>query len=617
MVCLEDIWTDPSAAGLELVWTAQRQWTRTRLGEGGTYSSPQGTALPIARRSAEPMLPAAVLRTRHVQVLSRGGVTLSSGEQVRGAALATSVDVEQLRFPETATVREVDCDVRSAVLLAQPGDQVFGHQLLDVLPRIVLTAQVLPADTPFLISMEAHDSLRRLLDELGLQHLTLHALDPDPSTATHVDELYLVTGARQNNRFDPERIAEMVDVFRPEAATGGPSRLFLTRSQLPEGRQSWRRLTNRREVEGVFADAGYAIEAPEKLGLRATAALVAGADTLAGEDGSAMHNVLWGAKKLLCLGHEGAVDTLHLRLCDALGVEFTHVAGSTGDVESESDLYFRDRSWSLSIPWLREKLDLSPASRPARAASSAWHLTECFWGAGDRSRFAAELEALVVKHFGEKTTLFAGDNLVTIGRNLSLLQDEAFLSAFASIISPDNYVGQGIIWRLYTFAWAARSCLQLEGDFVECGVSTGTSSKIMCEYVRFETVPKKLYLFDVFGAHEKLETTAYFGEQHSVLDEVRQRFAPYPNVELVPGFIPDVFEDGRPERIAFLHIDLNNVDAEIAVLEALFDAVVPEGSSSSTTTAPPASRGRRRPRTPGSATAATWCLSCRPVRDLS
>jgi len=99
----------------------------------------------------------------------------------------------------------------------------------------------------------------------------------------------------------------------------------------------------------------------------------------------------------------------------------------------------------------------------------------------------------------------------------------------------------------------------------------------MCEYLRFETVPKRLFLVDVFGQHPKLDTTAYFGEKRSVLDEVRWRFETYPNVLVTPGYIPDVLDELDIDKIAFLHIDLNNVEGEIATLDRLFELVVPGG----------------------------------------
>jgi predicted O-methyltransferase YrrM len=58
---------------------------------------------------------------------------------------------------------------------------------------------------------------------------------------------------------------------------------------------------------------------------------------------------------------------------------------------------------------------------------------------------------------------------------------------------------------------------------------------------------------------------------------VKAKFEDYAQVELVKGFIPDSFKDNCPEKIAYLHIDLNQAPAEIAALDHLFDRVVAGG----------------------------------------
>ena len=55
------------------------------------------------------------------------------------------------------------------------------------------------------------------------------------------------------------------------------------------------------------------------------------------------------------------------------------------------------------------------------------------------------------------------------------------------------------------------------------------------------------------------------------------RFKRFPNVEVVRGIVPDSFAQAVPDKISFLHIDMNSSKSEIAALEALFDRVSPGG----------------------------------------
>jgi hypothetical protein len=202
------------------------------------------------------------------------------------------------------------------------------------------------------------------------------------------------------------------------------------------------------------------------------------------------------------------------------------------------------------------------------------NLTRCFWGPVDPNATLGDVRRLIAP-FGEAGA-YAGDNLIAFGRNLGFLSDAAFMRAFTGRIAESNYIGYGILWRLYIFSWAARTCLRRDGDFVECGVSTGMSSAIMCDYLDFATVAKTLYLYDAWARDPRVDGTPY-GLTADTLREVQATFAPFPNAVLVPGFVPETFATVCPDRIAFLHVDLNSADAEIAVLDHLFDRVVPGG----------------------------------------
>lgn len=57
--------------------------------------------------------------------------------------------------------------------------------------------------------------------------------------------------------------------------------------------------------------------------------------------------------------------------------------------------------------------------------------------------------------------------------------------------------------------------------------------------------------------------------------EVKARFSDTPNVTVTQGKVPEVLAEVAPQKIAFMHLDLNNVDAEMGALEVLFDRLVP------------------------------------------
>ena len=193
--------------------------------------------------------------------------------------------------------------------------------------------------------------------------------------------------------------------------------------------------------------------------------------------------------------------------------------------------------------------------------------THTYWGVSNPQRFAQlmeEAKSLVSPGY------FLGDNLFTWVRNNSALEDQAFRTAWESNIM--NAADQAIVWRRYILACAAYHCLHLDGDFVECGVYLGSGIKTVMDYLGGVDFCKTFWGYDTFD-YNPVAGHAFEGQQEGLFEQVKTRFAAYPQVKLVKGLLPGSMTNNQPEKIAYLHIDLNNAEGEIAVLEALFERV--------------------------------------------
>ena len=199
-------------------------------------------------------------------------------------------------------------------------------------------------------------------------------------------------------------------------------------------------------------------------------------------------------------------------------------------------------------------------------------LRPVFWGVQDVRIFSK----LLKKCFTQILTkgIFASDNLITFCRHIGFLQDQKFMEAYNNNV--ETLIEEGTIWRTHILTWAAKSCLRLEGDYVECGCYKGTSVKIICEYLDFQKFPERTYyLYDLF-VHEvdmKHHDMPEHGEE--LYGKVQERFQQYSNIKIIKGEIPYSFEQGLPKKIAFMHIDMNSADAELAALEVLWERMVP------------------------------------------
>lgn len=194
-------------------------------------------------------------------------------------------------------------------------------------------------------------------------------------------------------------------------------------------------------------------------------------------------------------------------------------------------------------------------------------LAAAFWSAkkGEPMRQALELIR------SDQHTLFAGDDMMLFGRAMSFVFDDKFMAAFQAT-QPD-IVETAIVWRSYVLYWAARQALERPGDFVEAGVYKGTSARLICNLTDFAALDRTYWLYDAFW---QVASNQRLGEHTPELEAtVRRRFADVPNARIIAGLVPESFSQGEPGQIALLHLDMNNVEAERAVLDRFYDRLSP------------------------------------------
>jgi O-methyltransferase len=170
---------------------------------------------------------------------------------------------------------------------------------------------------------------------------------------------------------------------------------------------------------------------------------------------------------------------------------------------------------------------------------------------------------------------FIADNLITYGHTRGFLVEPRFVAAV--LASRPEPIERAIVWRSHTLCWAAESVSALPGDFVECGTYQGYSAEVLMRFTN--GLPcRRFWLYDLFdpsgGAGEGHRMA---GHAPDLAARVRARFQHWENVTVTQGKVPHILAEVAPEQIAFLHIDMNNAEAERGALEVLFDRVSPGG----------------------------------------
>jgi predicted O-methyltransferase YrrM len=195
-----------------------------------------------------------------------------------------------------------------------------------------------------------------------------------------------------------------------------------------------------------------------------------------------------------------------------------------------------------------------------------------FYGVQQHPEALAALRALVASAGNDPNgPWFIADNLVTYGHTRGFLTDPRFVAAVRS--EQPSHDELSFVWRTHTLCWAAASSLGVPGDLVECGSYQGYSMAVVLRYL--SGLPgRHMYLYDLFdptgGAGEGKRLPAHAAD---LFDRVRARFQQFDNVTVTRGKVPAILDEIAPQHIAFLHIDMNNAEAERGALEVLFDRV--------------------------------------------
>jgi predicted O-methyltransferase YrrM len=202
----------------------------------------------------------------------------------------------------------------------------------------------------------------------------------------------------------------------------------------------------------------------------------------------------------------------------------------------------------------------------------ALRIPQIFFGLTQQAEWVTTLNRLIgqIGDVGDpRSQWFMADNLITYGHTAGFRRDLAFVSAVAA--ANPKPMELAIAWRTHTLCWAARSCLAVAGDYVECGTYEGYSMEVVLRYLD-GLAGRQCWLYDLFNPTGAQGEGKPLPEHSPVLfEKVKARFAAWPNVTVTQGKVPDILRTVSPERLAFLHVDMNNTDAERGAMEVLFD----------------------------------------------
>tara|TARA_B100001029_G_scaffold22183_1_gene15064 strand:+ start:11148 stop:11954 length:807 start_codon:yes stop_codon:yes gene_type:complete len=201
-------------------------------------------------------------------------------------------------------------------------------------------------------------------------------------------------------------------------------------------------------------------------------------------------------------------------------------------------------------------------------------LTQLFPHEPDRIKVFNALKdiAEVSKANHKDSHAFMNDEMLIFGKSLGFLREKKLIDASDGLlVEPWD---KATIWRKHILTWAGDHCVKLDGDFLEFGCYDGKGSMFINEYNELTKRNITFHLYDCFEAPPDSE--AFPKHSKELYGEVKNFFKEKNNVKIIKGVLPDCIEI-IPEKISWVHLDLNNAKAEIGVLKIIYDNIVSGG----------------------------------------
>jgi O-methyltransferase len=169
--------------------------------------------------------------------------------------------------------------------------------------------------------------------------------------------------------------------------------------------------------------------------------------------------------------------------------------------------------------------------------------------------------------------------------NADFMTDPRFVDAMKAAHSlSDSHRKFETHWRTFVNCWAASHGMNLEGDFVECGVLRGFTAMSVIKYSNLNRSNKRYYLVDTYsGVDTTLTSTAeqlrnigseQYADESEWSAEVIETFSEFKNVKVVKGSVPEILSEVDTDKVCYLHIDMNNAAPEIAAARFFWDKLV-------------------------------------------
>lgn len=217
-----------------------------------------------------------------------------------------------------------------ALLLARPGDNIYGHWLIDIFPLVWLAKVRAGLRVRYILRTGTPEYAIAWLKARGASTSDIILYDPK-AEILEVERLLVAPGLRRGD-YVHATLKEYRDWFEavaglePSEPRGGDRTIYISRK---EWTSPYRQLLNRETIEGQFLKRGFEIYQPEREPLPRQIATFRQSRLIVGESGSALHNNVFSSSETVVgvLASASRLSLIQSSLCAIFGQKIAYTMG--------------------------------------------------------------------------------------------------------------------------------------------------------------------------------------------------------------------------------------------------------------------------------------------------
>ena len=243
----------------------------------------------------------------------------------------------------TMVLGESQSQFKKCILMKSRGEQVYGHWIVDYIPRLYLIGLAnIPNNVPIIFNSLPKWALifiEKILtasqDIIENKYKLISIKECVIPCYTKIGHTFLgdISKAAWSSLRKFFEISNQI-IGQKNNGDNLPSKIFISREKVSTSKE--REIHNIDQIQNISEQNGYTIIHPQDLSLFEQARLFNHAEFIIGEDGSGLHSVIFSRKKLqlIVLMSPNRMNLWHAGICEILGHQICYIEAQ--NIENQS-----------------------------------------------------------------------------------------------------------------------------------------------------------------------------------------------------------------------------------------------------------------------------------------